>query len=134
GCGTVANLANQKPGAGGVVPFGGVEHDVRCMQQAANGQFGLRGCPRSDSEQYPQRAVILFCAADLPFSLVGDVVTWPYTASYTFINRPIPVPPVMRVPVPGPGLVPAAAAPQAAPGPAPYEEGRKAPQEPVPNK
>jgi hypothetical protein len=37
---------------------------------------------------------MLFCAADLPFSLIGDAVTWPYTAAYSFINQPIPTPPV----------------------------------------
>lgn len=94
GCGTVANLANQKPGAGGVTPFGGVRQDVACLQQAANGNFCLRGHPKSDSEQYPQRALLLFCAADLPLTLIGDLVTWPYAAAYTFINQPIPTPPV----------------------------------------
>ncbi len=37
---------------------------------------------------------MLFCTADLPFSFVGDVVTWPYTAAYSCINQPIPTPPV----------------------------------------
>jgi hypothetical protein len=48
------------------------------------------------SEQYPQRALLLFCAADLPFSLIGDVVTWPYTLAYSYINQPIPTPPVLQ--------------------------------------
>ena len=48
-----------------------------------------------------------FCAADLPFSLLGDIVTWPYTAAYTFINQPTPVPPLALA------LAPAANRPQA---------------------
>jgi|GEM_PF-1677530 len=95
GCGTVANLARQKPGQGGVAPFGGVRQDMACIQKAANGELGFRTHPKSDTEQYPQRALMLFCAADLPFSLIGDIVTWPYTASYTFINQPVPTPPVL---------------------------------------
>jgi hypothetical protein len=38
---------------------------------------------------------MLCCAADLPLSLIGDIVTWPYTAAYTFINQPVPAPPVV---------------------------------------
>jgi uncharacterized protein YceK len=102
GCGTVANLVNQSPGAGGVIPFGGVQHDVACIEQAANSDSGLRLHPKSESEQYQQVAHMVFCAIDLPFSLVGDVVTWPYTASYTFINQPVPVPPVTPAPNPPP--------------------------------
>jgi hypothetical protein len=94
GCGTVANLAKQKPGEGGVSPFGGVRQDVACIKNAANGDFGLRAHPKSEPEQYPRAVLTLFCAADLPLSLIGDLVTWPYTAAYTFINQPIPAPPV----------------------------------------
>lgn len=95
GCGTAANLARQKPGEGGVSPFGGVRHDVWCVKKAANGEFGLRTHPKSESEQYPRVALMLFCAADLPLSLIGDTVTWPYTVAYTFINQPVPIPPVV---------------------------------------
>jgi uncharacterized protein YceK len=112
GCGTVANLARQQPGQGGVAPFGGVRHDVWCIQKAANGDFGVRGHPKSDSEQYPRVALMALCAADLPLSLVGDVLTWPYTATYTYINQPSPLPPVMVLPFDGwpqtysPGVLP----------------------------
>jgi uncharacterized protein YceK len=95
GCGTVANLARQQPGAGGVSPFGGVRQDLECIQKAATGEPGFRTHSRSESEHYPRRALMLFCAADLPLSLVGDIVTWPYAVTYSFINQPIPVPPVM---------------------------------------
>ena len=96
GCGTVANLARPGPEEGGKSPFGGVRQDVECIETAANGEFGIRTHPKSESEQYPQVALMLFCAADLPFSLVGDVVTWPYAAAYSFINQPIPTPPVTQ--------------------------------------
>jgi uncharacterized protein YceK len=105
GCGTVANLANQKPGAGGVSPFGGVRQDVCCLQQAANGEVGVRTRHKSESEQYPRAALMMFCAADLPLSLIGDLVTWPYTVSYTFINQPVPTPPVVLTPPPPPQAV-----------------------------
>ncbi len=95
GCGTVANLVRQRPGAGGVVPFGGVKQDMDCIQKAANGDFGVRGHGRTNSDHYPQRALMLACAADLPFSIIGDILTWPYAATYTFINEPIPMPPVI---------------------------------------
>jgi hypothetical protein len=93
GCGTVANLARSRPGEGGKSPFGGVRHDVWCIREAANGGGGHRTDP--GSEHYSRGVLTLFCAADLPLSLVGDLVTWPYTTAYTFINRPIPTPPVV---------------------------------------
>jgi hypothetical protein len=54
----------------------------------------LTAQPKAGSEQQPQVALSLLYAADLPFSFIGDVVTWPYTVSYTCINQPVPVPPV----------------------------------------
>jgi uncharacterized protein YceK len=100
GCGTVANLARQKPGAGGVSPFGGVRQDVACIHKAANGELGFRAPPKSESEHYPKTALMLFCAADLPFSLIGDIVTWPYAVVYSYINQPVPLPPVILTPPP----------------------------------
>jgi uncharacterized protein YceK len=95
GCGTAANLVRQKPGQGGVAPFGGVRHDMWCIRQAASGEFGLRTHPRSDAEEYPQVALMMLCAADLPLSFVGDLVTWPYTVTFSYINQPPPVPPTL---------------------------------------
>jgi uncharacterized protein YceK len=95
GCGTVANVVRPGPEGGGKVPFGGVKQDVACIHKAANGELGFRAHPRSNSEQYPQRALMLFCAADLPMSLIGDVVMWPYAVIYSIINQPVPTPPVI---------------------------------------
>ena len=95
GCGTMANLANSRPDEGGRSTFGGVRQDVACIKKASNGEFGFRTHTNSESEQYPQVALMLFCAVDLPFSLIGDVVTWPYTMAYTLVDQPIPTPPVM---------------------------------------
>jgi uncharacterized protein YceK len=100
GCGTVVNLSRSHPEEGAKVPFGGVSQDVRCMKKAADGEGGDRPLPGSQSEQCGRVALMLGCAADLPFSLIGDVVTWPYTASYTYINHPIPVPPTTEAPPP----------------------------------
>jgi uncharacterized protein YceK len=98
GCGTVANLVKSPPQAGGKTPFGGVRQDVWCIQNAANGESPFWTHPKPDSEQHPQVGVMLLCAADLPLSFIGDVVTWPYTAAYSFINQPVPVPPVAQAP------------------------------------
>jgi uncharacterized protein YceK len=94
GCGTIANLVRPGPEEGGKSPFGGVRQDVACIKQATNGELGYRTHAKSESEQYPQVVLMLVCAADLPFSFIGDVVTWPYTVAYSYINQPIPTPPV----------------------------------------
>ena len=93
GCGTVANLVCSPPEEGGKSPFGGVRQDVYCIK---NGEFGFGTHPKSAPEQHPQVAPMLLSAADLPFSLIGDVVTWPYTVAYSCINQPIPTPPVTQ--------------------------------------
>jgi uncharacterized protein YceK len=112
GCGTIANLARAGT-EGGKIPFGGVKQDVGSIK---TGEFGYRTPPKSDSVQHPHVALMLLWATDLPFSFIGDVVTWPYTATYCYINQPIPIPPVIQAP---PGT-PAPAATPASPGtPAP---------------
>lgn len=100
GCGTAANVVRSRPEEGGRLPFGGVQQDLWCMKKAATGEYGSKPHTKSDSEQYPQMVLMLFCAMDLPFSFVGDVVTWPYTAAFTFINQPVPVPPVTIINTP----------------------------------
>jgi hypothetical protein len=97
GCGTVTNLVSCSPEAGGKTPFGGVRQDVAGISKATNGEPGFRLHPESDLD-HPQVVPMLFYAADLPFTLVGDVVTWPYTAAYSFINQPVPVPAVGQAP------------------------------------
>ena len=100
GCGTVANLAKPGPEQGGKAPFGGLRQDLSCIEKASNGECGFR--TDIESDQYRQVALMLCFYADLPFSLVGDVVTWPYTAAYTCINQPVPVPPMALAPSPPP--------------------------------
>ena len=95
GCGTVANLARTRVEEGGTSPFGGVRQDVACLQKSASGEVGFGANPNSGAAHYPQTALTLFCVADLPLSLIGDLVTWPYTVVYTFINQPIPTPAVV---------------------------------------
>jgi hypothetical protein len=99
GCGTVANVVGVHPEEGGITPFGGVRIDAACIQKAANGESGLKPHCDSDAEQFQQAALMLLCAADLPLSLIGDLVTWPYTVSYTYINQPVPLPPVTQATV-----------------------------------
>ena len=106
GCGTVANLVKSRPEEGGKSPFGGVRQDAWCIEAAANGEFGFRAHPKSESEQYPQVALMTFCALDLPLSLIGDIVMWPYTAAYSYINQPIPAPPVTLTAPPVTQMIP----------------------------
>ena len=91
-----------------------MRQDVSCIHKAANGEFGVRTHPKSEPEQYPQVALMLLCAADLPFSLLGDVVTWPYAVAYSYINQPIPTPPVALATSPLP-QAPAESQPQTSP-------------------
>ncbi len=98
GCGTVANLARPYPAEDGKSPFGGVRQDVSCIKKAATGDVAIGTHPKSESVRHPQVAILLLCAADLPLSAVGDLVTWPYAAAYTFINQPVPVPPLTQAP------------------------------------
>lgn len=100
GCGTVTNLVKQRPGEGGVSPFGGVRHDMQCITAASNEE--QHGGTHTASDQVRPMARKLLWAADLPATVIGDVVTWPYTAAYTFINRPILNPPTTLVPIVGP--------------------------------
>ena len=93
GCGTVANLASHGPEGDGKIPFGGVQRDLGQLKATEEG-------PAVGTGQNHPTARSLVAAADLPFSLVGDVVTWPYVAAYSFINRPVPTPPVVVVPTP----------------------------------
>jgi uncharacterized protein YceK len=95
GCGTMANLAQSHPESGGKSPFGGVRQDLACFEKASNGEIGYRARPKSDAELYPRRALMFLSAIDLPFSFIGDILTWPYAVSYTCINQPSPVPPVI---------------------------------------
>ncbi len=117
GCGTVSNLARSLPEEGGRTPFGGVRQDMACIKQAAKGEVLIGPHAKPEGEQDPQVALMLLCAADVPFSFIGDVVTWPYTAAYSFINQPVPVPPVVQAagspppqradePLPKPALIP----------------------------
>src|SRR5262249_41441853 len=72
GCGTVANLVKSGPEDGGKTPFGGVREDEWWIEKAANGEFGCGTDPKSESGPHPQVAIMLLCAADWPFSLIGD--------------------------------------------------------------
>lgn len=102
GCGTVVNVVKPGPVEGGKAPFGGVRQDVVWFKTAENGELCLKTPPRSEPEQHPQVALMLLSAADLPFSLLGDLVTWPYVVAYSYINQPVPVPPVAQPPIAGP--------------------------------
>jgi len=78
GCGTVKNTVLTSPEAGGKTPFGGLHED-------------LQGIWAEKEDSHP-----VLCAIDLPFSAIGDVVMLPYTWSYTVVNEPVPIPPMMQ--------------------------------------
>jgi hypothetical protein len=96
------------------------------MKKAANGELGLGTHPTSEPEPRPQVGPLLLCAADLPLSLVGDVVTLPYTAAYSCVNQPVPVPPFVYATAQGP--------PQAPLGAVIKEPEEKAPEQKPPAK
>ena len=85
------------------------------MKKAAARDFSFGTHAPAGLKQPPQVVPWLLCAADLPFTFVGDIVTWPYTASYTSINQPIPLPPLTRAPHLPVATVPAEGLPQAPP-------------------
>jgi uncharacterized protein YceK len=99
GCGTVQNTVFTHPDDGGKRPFGGIRQDQSCIHKAASGESVFK----TDSEQPPQKqkpqaALMMLCAADMPLSLIGDVLTLPYTMTYSYINQPAPLPPITVVP------------------------------------
>src|SRR5262249_2075224 len=104
---------------------GGVRYDVSRVQQANADAEARR---TSDPGGFTRAALALPWAVDVPLSVVGDVVTWPYTAAYTCINAPVPGPTFFPAPppvVPPPLPAPAEAQPQASPpadGPKPGEK------------
>jgi uncharacterized protein YceK len=93
GCGTMANLAAPGPAAGGKAAFGGVQRDLDLIRTA----HGESDTPQAES--HPTLKAVA-ATVDLPFSFVGDVVTWPYVAAYSIVNRPSPTPPVVQIPTP----------------------------------
>ena len=94
GCGTMANLAHSNSEDGGRIPFGGVKRDVAGIRKSSGEEPGPITHRKAKSEQYPHEVLTLLCAVDLPFSAVGDLLTWAYTSAYTTANEPVPVPPV----------------------------------------
>lgn len=99
GCGTTANLVRSYPDDGGKIPFGGVKQDLRVLRGPS--PVAADGCPEPvpECKEYPGGLLKVVCAADLPFSFLGDLVTWPYVVIYRFINEPIAIPPLTHVPV-----------------------------------
>lgn len=137
GCGTITNTISSRPEEL-KDPFGGVHRDMSCIRKAANGDGRLRAHDSTESESYPKVAVMLLCAVDLPFSLVGDVVMWPYTVAYNYVNQPVPAAPVVMAAPPAtfasPPVTSVPSAPPAAlPMPVPTPPAVQAPA-PVPNK
>ena len=94
GCGTMANLAHSNSDEGGRIPFGGVKRDMAAIHNPSGNEPGPITHRKHQSEQYPHEMLTFLCAVDLPFSLVGDLLTWAYTSAYTTVNAPVPVPPI----------------------------------------
>jgi hypothetical protein len=92
GCGTAGNLIGAGPGK--KVPFGGVQRDLQCLTEVRDGEVTLRTGEEWAPLRHEQHLLMLLCAADLPFSFVGDVISWPYTRTYSFINQPTDYPPI----------------------------------------
>lgn len=108
GCGTMANLAHSNSDQGGRIPFGGVKRDMAAIHKSSGEEPGPVTHRKCQSEQYPHEMLTFLCAVDLPFSLVGDLLTWAYTSAYTTVNAPVPVPPVTFAAAPATLPLPAA--------------------------
>lgn len=116
GCGTVSNTVLSRPEDGGKTPFGGVRQDAGRIRQAADGAYTDAAHHKPGAEpsagRSPQVGLMLLFAADLPFTIVGDLLTWPYTWSYSVINQPTLVPPVVfTAPPVAPAILPAPVTP-----------------------
>jgi hypothetical protein len=78
GCGTLFNVKGHEiwlmgpPPERPIVPFGGVDNDLRLMSRAAD-------------PDHPSPPVIAAAAIDIPLSFVGDIVTLPWTAYQSLI-------------------------------------------------
>jgi uncharacterized protein YceK len=105
GCGTAVNLVGAGPGK--KVPFGGVQHDVRCLTKATD-EFDAGARHPSGAKPHSGAAFQFLWAADLPLSLAGDLVTWPYTKAYSYVNQPTDYPALLVEPAPATPLLPVA--------------------------
>jgi len=80
GCGTIYNVTGHEPWLVGLPPerpidlFGGLDNDLRWMARGT--------APNSSAP-----LAVVAAAIDMPFSLVGDVVTLPWTAYQSLIVR-----------------------------------------------
>src|SRR4051812_20550412 len=80
GCGTMFNVTGHEPWLMGdppqrpIDPFGGIDNDLRWMR---------RGIHPDHWEPLP----IAAAAVDMPLSLVGDIITLPWTAYQSLIER-----------------------------------------------
>ncbi len=92
GCGTAGNLVGAGPGK--KVPFGGVKRDLQCLTEVRDGDVALRTGQEWEPSRHEHHLMMVLCAADLPFSLLGDVISWPYTRVYSCINEPTDYPPI----------------------------------------
>ena len=116
GCGTVANLCTAGPRRAAASPSVASSTTSRTFR---NRPAGTPTSRRTARDNYPRTALTLLCAVDLPFSFVGDVITWPYTASFTYVNQPAPFAPIQILPPLLPAAAPAEAPPEMRPQPLP---------------
>ncbi|QEL16766.1 YceK/YidQ family lipoprotein [Limnoglobus roseus] len=82
GCGTIANVATRGPEHGGMIPFGGVKQDLTFITSDSNLNINQKAPPGT----YASRLSIILTTLDLPLSLVGDIVTWPFVELYALSN------------------------------------------------
>ncbi len=81
GCGTIENFATPKDG---VRTFGGVALDLQHASDLANGSTGGAGSPvgsgggtQGTTYAAMTLAIVFAPFLDLPFSFIGDVITYP---------------------------------------------------------
>ena len=81
GCGTFANTCWLHDDEGGKRIYGGVCADAHVFRKSLAASLGSE-TPDALSREHHQKAA-LWSALDLPFSVVGDTLTLPYTIAAT---------------------------------------------------
>ena len=79
GCGTVCNNAYLTHEEGGERVFGGVRNDFDGLRSAANDESGVSIGGEEYVDRESQVGKLLFHMLDLPFTVVGDTLSLPYT-------------------------------------------------------
>jgi uncharacterized protein YceK len=85
GCGTSRNLVNDKPKV-----YGGVRVEIQAVTEPLTESLGLAAKPKSEGDDYLKDLNVIVGIAllvDLPFTIIGDTVTLPWTVTAELKRR-----------------------------------------------